>query len=74
MPRQFSTIVASISWSDDDLKNAGSRKIVARGAMWFSSYRSDWQRLCLQPEEEGNLAPALHTAAFMSRVRDGFPQ
>jgi hypothetical protein len=55
-------------------ENARSRKIVARGAMSSSSYRSDWQRPCLQPEEEGNLVPALRMAAFISRVRDGFPQ
>ena len=60
--------------SEDDLKIAGSRKIVARGAMRSLSYRSDWQRLCLQPQEEGNLVPAFHTAAFTSRVRHGLSQ
>ena len=73
LPRRRSR-VAPISWSEDDLKIAGSRKIVARGAMRSSSYRSDWQRLCLQPQEEGNLVPAFHTAAFTSRVRHGLPQ
>jgi hypothetical protein len=66
--------VAPISGSEDDLKTPDFRKIVARGAMRSSSHRSDWQRLCLQPEEEGNLVPALRMAAFISRVRDGLSQ
>src|SRR6516162_2195385 len=55
-------------------KNAGSRKIVARSAMRSSSNRSDWERSYLQSKEEGNLFPAFHTSACISRVRNGLPQ